>query len=103
MTLTSDKYIIDEENNTIDVETDNDSTILNNLKMSWTDANLKITGNTLNIYYNDKLIRQFKLKRITNPTTGSTFIYIVGGLILVSIITILIIVNNKKKKNKTRD
>lgn len=86
MTLTSDKYTIDNSNNTIDVEADNDSTILNNVKMVWNDAKVNITGDKLQIYYNNELLKEYSLERITNPKTGSLSIYIIMIIGVVSCI-----------------
>ena len=87
MELTSDKYIVDQNNFTIDVGTDDDTTIKKNLKLSWDGGNFEISGDKLKVYYNGIMIKEFNLKRIVNPQTGSFTIYIVMGIMFLSICT----------------
>lgn len=100
MSLPSDIYTINEKENTIDVETDDDATILKNLKISWDDAKININDNKLQIYYNEELLKEYTLERITNPKTGSFYIYII---LIISILSIGIVVCGfaitKKYKN----
>ena len=87
MELTSDKYVVDQKNSTIDVGTDDDATIKNHLKLSWDGGDFRIEGEQLKVYYNGMMIKEFRLKRIVNPQTGSFTIYIVMGIMFISICT----------------
>ena len=90
MTLTSDKYVIDEDNSVIDVGGDSDETVLGNVKMSWSDAVIKINNDKLDIYYNDELIREFTLLRVSNPETGSLVLYSILFIFIISISAVFI-------------
>lgn len=100
MTLTSDKYTIDNENNSIDVEVDSDEEILKNVKMTWNDAQIKINNNKLKVFYNNELLKEYTLKRIVNPKTGSLAVYIVTILCFVSLVLIANFYKNKKVNDK---
>lgn len=112
MTLTSNKYPIDENNNIIDTGEDNDETIISNLKVSWNDATIKINNNKLEIYYlNNELVKEFNLKRtgnflnIENIPTGTISLTILLIAMIVSLISIIIIKTSKKNYqliNKTK-
>ncbi len=96
MTLKSDKYTIDNDNSIIDVDADNDATILKNLKLPWADAKININNNKLQVYYNNELLKEYTLKRIINPKTGSSYLYITISLFLFSIGILLFYSRNKK-------
>lgn len=96
--ISSNKYIINEENNTIEVEADDDSTILKNLSTSWEDAKITIHNNKLQISYNDTLIKEFALIRITNPKTGSTYLIITSVILIISLGTIMFYLKRKEKQ-----
>ena len=96
--LKSDKYTINESNNTIEVEADDDSTILKNLSTSWEDAKITIHNNKLQISYNDTLIKEFALIRITNPKTGSTYLIITSVILIISLGTIMFYLKRKEKQ-----
>lgn len=96
--LKSDKYAINEENNTIEVEADEDSTILKNLSTSWEDAKITINNNKLQISYNDTIIKEFTLIRITNPKTGSTYLIITSAIFIISLGTIMFYLKRKERK-----
>ncbi len=77
MKLTSDKYVIDEVKNIIDVGGDSDDVIRKNLKMSWEGATFTIQGNKLTIKYNGMNVKEFTLQRIVNPKTGDLFVALI--------------------------
>lgn len=104
MTLTSDKYTIDENNNSINVGSDDDNTIINNLKLSWNGGKFKINNNNLEVYYNNTMLKKFTLERtnkstnvITNPQTGVISFILLVLILSVSLISIITI-NHKNKK-----
>ena len=90
MNLTSDKYKVNESNSTIDVGSDDDATIRNNLKTSWSGVVYKIKDNVLTLSYNDIDFKTFNLLRVNNPKTGNTALYIVWIMIILGIIGSLI-------------
>ena len=90
MSLTSDKYLIDENKSVIDVGGDDDDEIKANLKTSYKDAVIDISGNSLKLSYNGEVIREFTLQRVVNGPTGSFTLYVVLGIMLVCVIGILI-------------
>ena len=96
MSLSSDKYVIDEENNTIDVGGDSDSNILSNIAVSFDDAVVNIQDDTLYVYYNDELLKSFNLLRVVNPKTGSLCIYLILGLLVISLGIIFYLRKRKK-------
>ncbi len=96
MSLSSDKYVIDEENNTIDVGGDSDSNILSNIAVSFDDAVVNIQDDTLYVYYNDELLKSFNLLRVVNPKTGSLYIYLILGLLVISLGIIFYLRKRKK-------
>lgn len=91
MSLTSDKYLIDESKSVIDVGGDADDKIKSNLKVSYKDAVIDIDGNNLKVSYNGEVIREFTLERTDNPGTGVLEIFIVSGVLVICIISILLI------------
>ena len=90
MSLTSDKYVINENNSTIDVGGDSDDEIKSNLKVSYKDAVIDIDGNSLKVAYNGKPIREFTLQRVETVPTGSLSMFITIGIMLVGIIGFVI-------------
>ena len=96
MSLSSDKYVIDEENNTIDVGGDSDSDILSNIAVSFDDAVVNIQDDNLYVYYNDELLKSFNLLRVVNPKTGSLYIYLILGLLVISLGIIFYLRKRKK-------
>ena len=99
ITLSSDKYKIDESNNVIDVDIDDDNTIKNNLKTSLRGATLHVKGEKLSIVYNDKVVKTFTLNRVTvNPSTGE-FISVIFIILFSSIVGIILTTNKKLKEN----
>ena len=96
--LLSDKYKIDEANSVVDVDVDDDATVLKNLKVTQENIDLKIENNKLKIYNGSQLLKEFTLKRITNPTTGMSSIYIVA-LILVFSVAMVIGMNKLNTRN----
>lgn len=97
--LTSDKYPINESDNTIEVNGNSDQEILNNVKVSWDGANVTINGDKLQITYDNKIIKEFSLKRLTNPVTGSLSLYIIITIAIVT--TALIILSKRNTKNNS--
>ena len=98
ITLTSDKYTIDNENDSIDVETDSDEEILKNVSLPYSEAKASINGNKLQVKYNDEVLKEFTLKRVTNPSTGSMSIYITIILAIMSFVVGTFVYKNKMAK-----
>ena len=61
--ITSDKYNVDEEEGTINVGSDSDEEILENLKTTWDGTIYKITGDKLVVSYNNFDYKEFTLIR----------------------------------------
>lgn len=99
ITLTSNKYFINENDSTIEVNGDSDQEILNNVKVSWDGANVTINGDKLQITYDNEIIKEFSLKRLTNPVTGSLSLYIIITIAIVT--TALIILSKRNTKNNS--
>ena len=98
ITLNSAQYTINDDNSTINVEGDSDLTILENLNLSDKDATLNIDNNKLQIYYNNKLLKEFSLIRIKNPPTGSIIIYIISLVSFISIILVFLFYRMHQRK-----
>ena len=96
--LTSSKYTIDEANSVIDVEVDDDATVLKNVKVNREEASVKIENNKLKVFVGNDLIKEFTLKRITNPSTGMSSIYVVA-LILIFSVAMVIGMNKLNTRN----
>jgi len=94
VSLSSDKYKIDEDNYTIDVADDTNEEIKKNLKLSWSGATYEINEDKLVLKYNGVSFKEFSLQRISNPKTGSSMIYIVSTIMIVSIICFIIVRKN---------
>lgn len=99
MTLSSDVYVIDDNNNIIDVSGDDDSTILNNLKVSFDDAVINIANDKLQVYYNNILLKEYALLRTDNPGTGNLGLYLIGIILIISFGFIVYFISKKKDVN----
>ena len=87
--LTSSKYNINETSNVIDVETDDDATVLKNIKANRDEVSVKIENNKLRVYHGNDLLKEFTLKRVTNPTTGMSSIYVVALILVLSVAMVI--------------
>ena len=101
VSLTSDKYVIDENKSIIDVGGDSDDVIKSNIKNSLNGSVLEINGDKLSLKYSGNVIREFTLQRVDAEKikTGSLTLYLVIGIMIIGVISIFIS-KNVTLKNK---
>ena len=88
--ITSNKYVINENNSTIDVGGDSDDKIIANLNSSYNGADITINGNSLKLSYNGEVIREFTLQRVAPVPTGSLTLYIILGILVICGVCVVI-------------
>lgn len=99
ITLTSDKYVINDDNS-IDVGGDSDDEIKKHLQLSWDEAKYEINGDKLLLKYNNTLLKEFSIQRVVNPATGSLLVYFIVVVAIISGISAMMIRRNMILNNE---
>lgn len=87
--LSSDKYVIDEDNFTIDVGGDSDKQIKANLNINDNTVDIVINGDKLSLVSDGEVIREYVIKRVDNPTTGILALFVTFITMIASVFVVV--------------